>query len=88
MPQITIRARRKGQLYLGNLSNTMIWVRYKSTGNNNKKLQPQVALDVGDEPWPLGHEASALVNVPPLLPNISKYMHLITTKKINMLKTP
>ena len=53
-----------------------------------KKLQPQVALDVGDEPWPLGREASALVNVPPLLPNISKYMHLITTKKINMLKTP
>ena len=26
MPQITIGARKKGQLYLGDLSNVMIWV--------------------------------------------------------------
>ena len=30
LPQITIGARKKGQLYLGYLSNVMIWVRYNT----------------------------------------------------------
>ena len=30
LPQITIGARKKGQLYLGDLSNVMIWVRYNT----------------------------------------------------------
>ena len=30
LPQITIGARKKGQLYLDDLSNVMIWVRYNT----------------------------------------------------------
>ena len=30
LPQITIGAKKKGQLYLGLLSNVMIWVRYNT----------------------------------------------------------
>ena len=30
LPQITIGARKKGQLYLGDLSNVMFWVRYNT----------------------------------------------------------
>ena len=41
LPQITIGARKKGQLYLGDLSNVMIWVRYNThTLTHNTDTHP------------------------------------------------